>query len=200
MKDTFHVTRPVPYPVSPADSEPSLFDWEIKRFNSGFDDDIPIWQRSPDDKTDEAWDSLYKNVGITTVDKHAADLLPDSTIEFPGLKGQFVVGIGMFHQLHCLNMVRKAIYPEIYDRSDMHMGHVEHCLDQLRQVVMCNGDLSTVSWRWDVEKDIPVSKFDTTRMCRNFDRIHKWAEEVSLTEVRFNQLLRENGHNTLGDA
>ncbi|KAF2216464.1 hypothetical protein CERZMDRAFT_33868, partial [Cercospora zeae-maydis SCOH1-5] len=174
-----------------------LFDWHVRQFNSGFGEDRTIWQERPNESTDQAWADLYRNVGITTVDKSTSRKLPDTTLEFPGLEDRFVVGIAMFHQLHCLDMVRRAMYPET--RMEDMMEHVEHCLDQLRQVVMCNGDLSTVSWEWDAKNDIPLSKFATTRVCRDFDAIHRWASQTSLTEARFNQLLREHGHNTLGE-
>lgn len=65
----------------------------------------------------------------------------------------------MFHQLHCLDYVRKALYPEYYVQDDvdrlywMHIGkfhfpscylplltRLEHCVDYLRQALMCFAD------------------------------------------------------------
>lgn len=74
----------------------------------------------------------------------------------------------------------------------------EHCVEQIRQVIMCYGDLSTVSWEWDQKEDLPASKFATTRICRNFDNIHAWATEKAFTGEMFNKQLRMYGHNYFG--
>lgn len=73
-------------------------------------------------------------------------------------------------------------------------------MDQLRQLIMCYGDLSTVSWEWDSEEDIPVSKFGATRICRNFNRIHEWATRRAFTGEMFNNQLRMTGHKTIGNG
>jgi hypothetical protein len=64
---------------------------------------------------------------------------------------------------------------------------------------MCYGDLSTVSWEWDEEEDVPVSKFGATRMCRDFENIHKWAKGRSFSGEEFNKYLRMTGHKTIGN-
>ncbi|OKL63821.1 hypothetical protein UA08_01095 [Talaromyces atroroseus] len=192
---------------SPADEAPEILEWQPQVFKSNFHEDRTPWQGPPSDTVDKAWDDLYQNIGIVTVNKSLAAKLPDETIEVPGLDGQYVLGLGVFHQLHCLNMMRKSMYPERYggtegmsmENAEMIWNHLEHCVDQLRQVIMCYGDLSTVSWEWDEEGDVPVSKFGATRMCRNFDNIHKWATNRAFPGEEFNKYLRMTGHNTIGN-
>src|SRR5689334_23086014 len=68
----------------------------------------------------------------------------------------------VFHSLHCLNAIRNELHPTLYNISNEHnpwfqthqriailvndptwmTKHIEHCLDRIRQVVMCHGDLT----------------------------------------------------------
>lgn len=47
--------------------------------------------------------------------------------------------VSMFHQLHCLRVIRWALsgHYEAYAR-----GHVQHCLNYLRQQILCSPDLT----------------------------------------------------------
>jgi len=49
------------------------------------------------------------------VPEHQARLLPNHTVKIPGMKDEYIIGLDVFHQLHCLNLFRKLIYPERYD-------------------------------------------------------------------------------------
>jgi hypothetical protein len=64
---------------------------------------------------------------------------------------------GIFHSLHCSNALRSLIskymynstaVPELYSVSEI--AHNEHCMDRIRQALICQGDLtpSTMYW-WD---------------------------------------------------
>lgn len=52
--------------------------------------------------------------GIVKVNTEEASNLPNSTAELPHESGFYVVEIDAFHQLHCLNYIRKALYPDRY--------------------------------------------------------------------------------------
>jgi hypothetical protein len=41
--------------------------------------------------------------------------LPNRTTRIPGDDDGYVVGLDVLHQLHCLNMLRKSLYPDRYD-------------------------------------------------------------------------------------
>lgn len=57
--------------------------------------------------------------------------------------------------------------------------HVGHCLDSLRQALMCNADLSTHVWQLVSEEDGGgVATFvNTQHMCVDFGAIRAWAGE-----------------------
>lgn len=52
--------------------------------------------------------------GIVEVSAEEAMILPNATAEMPHKPDSYVVEIDVFHQLHCLNYVRKALYPDRY--------------------------------------------------------------------------------------
>ncbi|MCJ1367571.1 hypothetical protein MMC16_006705 [Acarospora aff. strigata] len=63
----------------------------------------------------------------------------------------------MTHELHCLKLVRKWKYKEFYYARELeHQGpalaeldrHVDHCIETLRQGIMCRSDVSLVTYSY----------------------------------------------------
>ncbi|MCJ1462288.1 hypothetical protein MMC07_000888 [Pseudocyphellaria aurata] len=94
------------------------------------------------------------------------DGLPDAGIptnETDKLDEQYIVELDVFHQLRCLNAIRKTFFPDRYRDSftdywlknstlrrnytSTDAKHYDHCIDALRQSIMCHGDIATVYWR-----------------------------------------------------
>lgn len=55
--------------------------------------------------------------------------------------------------------------------------HIDHCIDALRQSIMCHGDIATVYWRWLPPRNIPLPRLEVTHTCRVFDRIRDWGKK-----------------------
>lgn len=53
-------------------------------------------------------------VGISQIPYSAARQLPNATEWIPGSDDQYIVELDVFHQLHCLNAIRKTFFPERY--------------------------------------------------------------------------------------
>ncbi|KAF7430259.1 hypothetical protein PC9H_005961 [Pleurotus ostreatus] len=94
---------------------------------------------------------------------------------------------------------RKALEPERYGGADgrrasfmdkrkattdlPHVSageHVSHCLDMIRQSLVCSADISVISWYMPIASSAEhtpnsLPRFDQTRMCRDFDRLRDWA-------------------------
>lgn len=94
------------------------------------------------------------------------------------------VAIEMFHQLHCLNLLRQTSYKKHYKppggdaAASKHelRHHMDHCIDTLRQVIMCRGDVDMFAFRLPLGEDKPRPDYSSTpRVCRNFESIRKWA-------------------------
>lgn len=56
--------------------------------------------------------------------------------------------------------------------------HPAHCLDILRQQLMCTVDIAVLGkvW-WNRDAPVPFPDFNTKHKCRNYDAIRQWAEE-----------------------
>lgn len=52
---------------------------------------------------------------------------------------------------------------------------VDHCIDYLRQIIMCNVDITPMTASWSTVANRPVSNFETQHTCRNFDKVKEWV-------------------------
>jgi hypothetical protein len=93
------------------------------------------------------------------------------------------VGLEVFHQLHCLNMIRKASYPEYqdeYEHGDFGVpreqlrGHLDHCIEMLRMNLMCHADIGVITFHEFPEKGL-WPDFSSWHVCRDYDAIRDWA-------------------------
>ncbi|KAL4899979.1 hypothetical protein BDW74DRAFT_171071 [Aspergillus multicolor] len=145
----------------------------------------------PTDETDRLWSDLY-NFGISTITEAEARQLHTPTLPIPGTN-RYLVQLDVWHELHCLNDMRKILYPERYaedsldslkfpngtiNRDTDMFRHWDHCIDSLRQSLMCHADISPIPFHVNV----PASKgifprLATTHTCRNFTKIQEWARE-----------------------
>ena len=108
--------------------------YEVRVFHSNFNDDRTPYQGPPTDAVDAAWEGLYNGkfkpasqiinntslipatteVGINRITPAEAAKLPNATVRIPGDEQHYIVGLDVMHQLHCLNHLRKTLYPERY--------------------------------------------------------------------------------------
>ncbi|MCJ1257580.1 hypothetical protein MMC24_005406 [Lignoscripta atroalba] len=56
----------------------------------------------------------------------------------------------------------------------------DHCLDNLRQYVMCHADISIMTFSWLPNFQRPWPDFDVTHECRNWDVVNEWAKGHSI--------------------
>jgi len=138
---------------------------------------------APSTLTDQLWDSL-----------------------FPAKRGFFkhpILGpdrfdFAVYHQLHCLNEFRTAYWnlrkgasPDESASShahDAHLthpedGHIRHCIDFLRQSLMCTSD-TTIEVVEKVENgDIGVRGFGTEHKCKDFHQLREWTSQWEDFEI-----------------
>ncbi|KAH8104501.1 hypothetical protein BXZ70DRAFT_590700 [Cristinia sonorae] len=158
-----------------------------KVFSMGFGKTKTIYQGDPSPEVDQAWLDLYNSFGLSKIPKSQARLLPNKTLAIPGDEDNYAVGLSVFHQLHCLNLLRQGLRADHY--ADPVTGaisgilpedwddHASHCLDNLRQSVMCASDISLVVWQWVEEANRASISMNTIHSCRNFDKIVDWAKK-----------------------
>ncbi|KAK2821867.1 hypothetical protein FQN49_007594 [Arthroderma sp. PD_2] len=163
-----------------------------------------IFQSSPSEEVDEAWNGWLRehdHLLKFPTEKAKEVGLPES-IELYNDPGYSAYGLGVYHQMHCLNRIRKSFYPErYYPNQTQHevLQHTNHCFDVLRQALLCYGDISIVYW-WSrnytyidesgnrqyseeylrkTPEERAVGSFvtwDSQLQCRDIDAINGWAK------------------------
>ncbi|KAJ0267537.1 hypothetical protein COL940_014274 [Colletotrichum noveboracense] len=93
--------------------------------------------------------------------------------------------LNVFHQLHCLNLVRQYTYRNDYEYSnvtafrapeELVRGHIDHCIETIRKSLMCTADVMPVVFEKDPSRASgSKSDFNLWRKCRKFDRIQDWT-------------------------
>lgn len=84
-----------------------------------------------------------------------------------------------FHYIHCLHNLWKTHYPEYYveeakfaqEHPDEWLEHVDHCVDMLRQKLMCDADSGLVTYSWLKNHYNPHPNFNVEHKCRNYNKL-----------------------------
>ncbi|KAI1634148.1 hypothetical protein F4809DRAFT_543748 [Biscogniauxia mediterranea] len=140
------------------------------------------------DDVDARWDyiSAVGDTMISREDMINLGIDPDVSLAITDPrtgKPGYRVAIEVFHQLHCLNLLRQNVYKDHYaplggDTAAPEMdlrGHLDHCIDALRQFVMCQGDVGVFSFNFPFGDGDPWPDYSTPHTCRNFESIRQWA-------------------------
>jgi hypothetical protein len=53
----------------------------------------------------------------------------------------------------------------------------DHCIDMIRQVLMCHADTGLITFHWTEEKIVPTPDFSTWHQCRDPEQILQWARD-----------------------
>jgi Mycotoxin biosynthesis protein UstYa len=96
--------------------------------------------------------------------------------------------VSMFHQLHCLRLVRWALGGKYHAKA---WGHVQHCLNYLRQDIICDSDV-TLEPADILERDYEAERFGSVHICRNWEALYMEAND------NWAQWAKEQGMNATG--
>lgn len=161
---------------------------EITFDPSGFWDDpsqSTPYEGAPSKGTDAMWSQLV-DVGMYSLTQEEYDQLPLETTIVPGKPDEYLVTIEVFHQLHCLNYLRRRVYGGGPPQESEHSReiHLSHCVDYLRQVLMCHGDLTLITLKYDEHRQPHVMPdFRIRHTCRNFDSIWEFAAKRNTSGI-----------------
>ncbi|KAF2015661.1 hypothetical protein BU24DRAFT_441254 [Aaosphaeria arxii CBS 175.79] len=148
---------------------------------------------------DAAWKSLGADFRAVRI---PADLAEKSGLASDQVKvkqeygGGYPAHVEGLHHLHCLNLLRKSLAWNFDYYQKQGLGpfsndgtilkhHVTHCLDILRQQLMCTVDVGVLGQVWYEPPGKPLQAFvdfNTRHKCRNFENIRDWAEVHQLPE------------------
>jgi hypothetical protein len=93
-----------------------------------------------------------------------------------------VFTLGLFHELRCLDTIRFALddifsHPErATPDEDSQPPLVKHCMDYLRQMVLCHADLTLLNIK-SVLGQAHSQTSDITHTCKDFSAVFAAAEE-----------------------
>ena len=135
-----------------------------------------------------------RGIAVPLDEAPKSGIKPDQVQINPKYGGGFPANVEGLHHLHCLNLVRKGLYYNIdyyrakgegafINNSTVVRYHVSHCLDIVRQQLMCTPDTGLLGqvW-WDPEAPKAFVDFNTEHKCKNYDAIREWARVRQLPD------------------
>ncbi|KAF2016383.1 hypothetical protein BU24DRAFT_492479 [Aaosphaeria arxii CBS 175.79] len=171
--------------------------WHVRQYNGSFLHET-VYRQAAGPEVDAAWAALgadYRSVVIPASEAEKTGIRSDQVKISQIYGGGFPANVEGLHHIHCLNLLRKALWWNYEYYRDKKEGafsnteyivryHVTHCLDILRQQLMCVTDVGVLGQVWwqakDMAKPLPFVDFNTRHKCRDFEAIRKWAEERQL--------------------
>ncbi|KAK2758423.1 hypothetical protein FQN53_008254 [Emmonsiellopsis sp. PD_33] len=179
--DMILVSRPPQAVYSPARAvgnyRPIHFDGALNATNP--------FKGPPGNELDDTWRRLHsvKPFAVTTQE---LEKINKTSLEVPTRPAGHFVSLAVFHQLHCLDKVRRYLHKDYYHMEDHDstvslIDHMDHCIDMLRQALMCQADTTLITWEGSFTN--PKPDFSATHYCRSFDTIHDWAKEREIDVI-----------------
>lgn len=102
----------------------------------------------------------------------------------------YIAGVEVFHHLHCLNVLRQALWvadypphlvPSLfrYNSPAVARKHADHCISTLHQALTCNADLTPYLLYDSTGKGAGVARedFQATHKCKKFEPLVDWITE-----------------------
>ncbi|KAI0457086.1 hypothetical protein F5B21DRAFT_109479 [Xylaria acuta] len=190
---TLMYTIPKP-PCSAAATTPHLplpdragLQWEERKFPTNIVDNP--FTGNPRDELDQAWHKLLRNDNIRVPKDYLDERNLRSVYTKDGTEG--IASLSVFHSLHCLKKVKKMLFKEYYhkgksgDAMAREEKHVDHCVEYIRESLMCQPDLSMVTFRWinntaqheDKSAFYPTNFDVDMHRCANWQNLDSWAGE-----------------------
>ncbi|KAE8385346.1 hypothetical protein BDV23DRAFT_188304 [Aspergillus alliaceus] len=138
----------------------------------------------------EAWGKYgLSSYGFITIPNPEAYGLPPNKNVVPGTKNAYMISV--YHQLHCLKALHMALLPVVTQQETLSSStagghgfehnHIAHCLDYLRQSVMCSGDVTLEPPDEKPEKGkSPLQGWGVKHVCRNWEEIEAWRGELGV--------------------
>lgn len=112
---------------------------------------------------------------------------------FPVEAGGAYIGVAVgTHQLHCLHYIwqdhHSSHFPDVQtkikDIPEMYERHFEHCVDYVRQSLMCHFDTTLVTYDWVLNHPNPTPNSNAIHKCVDWDGVQGWlaAQAVEMPD------------------
>ncbi|OAQ69822.1 hypothetical protein VFPPC_02398 [Pochonia chlamydosporia 170] len=156
------------------------------RFNGSLWHDSP-YKGPPTPAVEQAWQDLmaYGTISVTAEDiiRIGHNL---TAVQFPEIAGGGYLAVAMgTHQIHCLHYIWQDHHMDSFPKTkankkgapEMYERHYEHCIDYIRQTLMCNFDPGIIPYYWVRKHNQPTPDGNTQHKCVNWDALHGWLKE-----------------------
>ncbi|MCJ1447482.1 MAG: hypothetical protein MMC23_007993 [Stictis urceolatum] len=139
----------------------------------------------PSDDIDRAWNWTTHvgpvDLGVDESDLESLGLDAETVARYPD--GVYMVEFEFSHQLHCLNLLRMASHMDYYqsrridfrESPGMVRTHLDHCVEMLRQTLMCHADSNLFPSQWVKGRSVPYPNFNVRHTCRDFNSILQYS-------------------------
>ncbi|KAF6832650.1 hypothetical protein CPLU01_06046 [Colletotrichum plurivorum] len=165
-----------------------VLEYEDVQFDNAFWKESP-YKGKPTPELEAKWKELWYYGSFDLPDSYlpALNKSADGIAGDPWAKtasGNLLAGLEVFHNLHCLNLVRQYVHKEEFDYSsdpafhgsaDLVVAHVDHCIEALRIRLMCAADVTPFLHTNGAKGNQP--DFDSQHRCPKYDRIVDWAKK-----------------------
>lgn len=174
---------------------PILNDIEIPLFVSQINGSLftpknpSIARQEPGPEIDDAWAyfELVRTHVITKDDVIKLGKDPKTVARFDNDywgfgEDAYMAQMDVFHQIHCLNMLRRAAFAghgikHPMKHSKIGMVHLGHCTDILLQSLMCNANTEMLTLDWIESQTSPFPDFSVHRKCKDINSLIKWRDD-----------------------
>ncbi|KAH8104015.1 hypothetical protein BXZ70DRAFT_905142 [Cristinia sonorae] len=89
--------------------------------------------------------------------------------------------VSVYHQLHCLDLIRGALNDKINEEFTEFVGHAEHCLRYLKDTILCRADMTLEKSFWSEDRHgntVPgADGVGATHECVDWDVLKTFMEE-----------------------
>lgn len=125
---------------------------------------------------DRKWGELRADNGIITLPKtYAAEHGLQRGSEFPWDSSKDIYLLNGYHGIHCLSQLYLTLKEYRDDLPQSHtFEHSTHCLDWLRNDVMCRADDTPL---YTTNSRIPANGIGQVRKCKDWSKLESWAKE-----------------------
>ncbi|MCJ1308697.1 hypothetical protein MMC25_002351 [Agyrium rufum] len=156
-----------------------------------------IYRMRPSPEVDAAWERI-SHIGMHALTRQEVEDIGKNATECAKTMPDWGYGpdtfmgeVDVFHQLHCLDALRRTNVLNYdyywgknwgYEPPVMFESHVDHCIDILRQNIMCNADMDMLTYNWRHTQHNPFPDVGANKVCRDFDALLRWQEEVEMKD------------------
>ncbi|KAK3380986.1 hypothetical protein B0H63DRAFT_523720 [Podospora didyma] len=130
------------------------------------------------------WTSLLR-VGMMSLSEDELRQVgaPPTSVRLPPEGGGgYLAYLASHHHLHCLYLLHQSLHSEyfatrsvVWDMpAHLRLSHWDHCVEELRQYIICNADSTAVTHDWVEGLSQPAPNQGNPRLCANWEAHFQW--------------------------